>query len=99
VLIRLTERSRAARNDCIKKYKAICIVCGLCFGEKYGKDFENLIQVHHLHPLGFRKARKTDYKKDLRPICPNCHAMAHWNKHKKAPRSMDELKQIVKGRA
>lgn len=99
VRVRRIERSRAARNACINKYRAICCVCGLCFGDKYGKDFEDLIQVHHLNPLGFRKARKTDFEKDLRPICPNCHAMAHWNKHKKAPRSMDELKKIVKGRA
>ena len=99
VLVRRTERSKAARNACIKKYKAICSVCGLCFGAKYGNEFEDLIQVHHLHPLGFRKARKTDYEKDLRPICPNCHAMVHWNKHKKVPRSIDELKKIVKSRA
>ena len=97
--VRRYERSRCARNACIKKYRAICFVCGLCFGDKYGKEFEDLIQVHHLHPLGFRKARNTDIEKDLRPICPNCHAMAHWNKHKKTPRSMDELKTIVKGRA
>jgi predicted HNH restriction endonuclease len=99
VSVRRIERSRAARNACIKKFKAICAVCGLCFGKKYGEKFEDLIQVHHLHPLGFRKERKTDYEKDLRPICPNCHAMAHWNKHKKAPRSIDELKRIVKGHA
>ncbi len=98
-LVRYYERSRDARNDCIKMHKAICAVCGLCFGEKYGKEFENLIQVHHLRPLGFRNARKTDAVKDLRPICPNCHAMAHWDKHKKPPRSIDELKKIVKGRA
>jgi len=96
-LVRYYERSREARNDCIKMHKAICAVCGLCFGEKYGKEFENLIQVHHLRPLGFRNARKTDAVKDLRPICPNCHAMAHWDKHKKPPRSIDELKKIVKG--
>jgi 5-methylcytosine-specific restriction protein A len=99
LLVRRIERSRAARNACIKKYQAICSVCALCFGDKYGKEFEDLIQVHHLNPLGFRKARKTDYEKDLRPICPNCHAMAHWNKHQKAPRSIDVLKKIVKGRA
>jgi len=98
-LVRRYERSRAARNACIIKYKAICAVCGLCFGEKYGDEFEDLIQIHHLNPLGFRKARKTDYEKDLRPICPNCHAMAHWNRHKKAPRSIHELTVIVKRRA
>lgn len=98
VLVRRIERSRAARNACIKKLEAVCVVCGLSFGEKYGHDFEDLIQVHHLHPLGSGKARKTYYEKDLCPICPNCHAMAHWNRHKKAPRSIDELKKIVKSR-
>lgn len=99
VLVRRIERSRAARNACIKKFGAICAVCGLCFGEEYGDEFEDLIQVHHLNPLGSRKARKTDFEKDLRPICPNCHAMAHWNRHKNSPRSIHKLSVIVKRRA
>jgi predicted HNH restriction endonuclease len=99
MFFRRIERKTAARNACIRKHKAICAVCGLCFGEKYGKDFAGLVQVHHLHPLGFGKARQTDPQKDLRPICPNCHAMAHWKKYKKAPRSINKLKRIIKDAA
>jgi predicted HNH restriction endonuclease len=70
VLVRRIERSRAARNACIKKYQAICAVCGLCFGGKYGEEFEDLIQVHHLNPLGFRKARKQTMRKTCVPFVP-----------------------------
>ena len=44
------------------------------YGE-IGKDF---IHVHHLIPLNeIGKEYIVDYKNDLIPVCPNCHAMLH----------------------
>ena len=46
----------------------------LTYGE-YGKGF---IHVHHLRPLYMvKKDYIVDYKNDLIPVCPNCHAMIH----------------------
>ena len=48
------------------------------FGEKYGALGEGFIHIHHLCPLHtIKKDYVVDYKKDLIPVCPNCHAMIH----------------------
>ena len=39
------------------------------------------IHVHHLRPLSEIKASYVvDPKEDLRPVCPNCHAVIHLRK-------------------
>ena len=48
------------------------------FRERYGPIGQEFIHVHHLTPLSeIRKSHKVDGAKDLRPVCPNCHAMLH----------------------
>lgn len=72
------ERRRAARAACIRHYGAGCIVCGLRFEERYGEIGMGFIHVHHLRPMGLvAKAYKLNPKRDLVPVCPNCHAMLH----------------------
>lgn len=92
------ERSPKARKECIRANGGpVCAVCGLSFGERYGSEFEGLISVHHLRPLAYKKKRNTNPKSDMKPLCPNCHAMAHY-KSAKTPRSIDSLKEIVGGK-
>lgn len=72
------ERSSIARMKCIEYHGAKCSVCGIDFGEKYGAIGEGFIHVHHLKPLyTIGQEYVVDYKTDLIPICPNCHAMIH----------------------
>ena len=46
--------------------------------EKYGDLGKGFIHVHHIVPLNkIGKEYVVDYKNDLIPVCPNCHAMLH----------------------
>ncbi len=72
------ERNRAARAECIDRFGSKCVVCKFSFERKYGAWGAGYIEVHHLAPLGKAQGnRRVDPKKDLRPVCANCHRMLH----------------------
>jgi hypothetical protein len=72
------ERNPDARQRCIEHYGCRCSVCGFDFEEVYGEIGSGFIHVHHLKPLSdIRQEYVIDPIADLRPICPNCHAMIH----------------------
>ena len=78
VTVNKYERSSIARNKCIEYHGTRCFVCNMNFEEKYGSLGKNFIHVHHLVPLNqIGLDYIVDYKKDLIPVCPNCHAMLH----------------------
>jgi hypothetical protein len=87
------ERSPGARRECIEAFGTDCQVCGINFGQTYGKIGNGFIHVHHLKPLAEAGEQyELDPITDLRPVCPNCHAMLH---KRKPPYSVEELKGIV----
>jgi hypothetical protein len=72
------ERDPAARKRCIEHYGAACSVCGFDFGAMYGEVVDGFIHVHHLRPLAeIGEEYAVDPVADLRPVCPNCHAVLH----------------------
>jgi 5-methylcytosine-specific restriction protein A len=72
------ERDRRARAACIAHHGTACSVCGFDFKKSYGALGRGFIHVHHLTEISaVGPAYKVDPIKDLRPICPNCHAMVH----------------------
>jgi len=73
------ERNRKARQACIAHYGVACQVCGFDFEEVYGPEFgAGYIHVHHLIEISsIGEEYKVDPVADLRPVCPNCHAMLH----------------------
>ena len=73
------ERSATARQRCVQEYGERCCVCGFSFRKTYGMDQE-LIHVHHVRPLSTVGDRRPDPVRDLRPVCPNCHAVIHSRK-------------------
>lgn len=78
ISINIYERNNKARMACIDHYGISCIVCGFNFEKHYGILGSGYIHVHHIIPLSEIKAEyEIDPKNDLRPICPNCHAMIH----------------------
>lgn len=78
ILVNAYERNSAARKKCLEHYGTNCFVCGFDFEKAYGEIGKNYIHVHHLKSLSqIRKQYKINPIKDLRPVCPNCHAMIH----------------------
>jgi 5-methylcytosine-specific restriction enzyme A len=78
VLVNRYERDPAARERCIGYYGTQCVACGVSLAERYGPEMNGLIHVQHLKPLATVGARSIiDPVRDLRPVCPNCHAVIH----------------------
>jgi len=72
------ERDQKARKACLKHYRYDCVVCGFNFESRYGEIGKDFIHVHHLNPLFLTDDKyELDPVADLRPVCPNCHAMLH----------------------
>jgi 5-methylcytosine-specific restriction protein A len=93
VAVNRYERNIKARQLCLMEYGFACSVCGFDFEEMYGEIGSGYIEVHHLKPLHeIKKEYQVDPVNDLRPVCPNCHAMLH-----KANLSIEELKAKIKG--
>jgi hypothetical protein len=96
VLINRYERDPAARERCIRHYGPVCVACGLSLVDQYGPEVDGLIHVHHLTPLAsVGKRAVIDPVRDLRPVCPNCHAVIHSTR---PPRTIDQVKKMMRGR-
>lgn len=94
VAVRVYERDPVARQKCIDHYGAKCFACDFSFGAKYGEMFDEYIHVHHLELIA-RKGGKHAVNpiRDLRPVCPNCHAVIH---RSDPPMKIEELKRLLK---
>lgn len=94
VTVNAYERSPRARAECIEYYGAKCSVCDFEFQNVYGKDLgAGFIHVHHILDIAqIGEEYEVDPINDLRPVCPNCHAMLHKRKPAMHP---DELRKIV----
>jgi hypothetical protein len=87
------ERSRVNRANCIEILGDSCKACGFNFGRAYGPIGLGFIHVHHIVPVSELGSKYiVDPGKDLVPLCPNCHAMAH---QRKPPLGIDELKHLL----
>ncbi|MBJ6360362.1 DUF3427 domain-containing protein [Paenibacillus sp. MAHUQ-46] len=94
VFVNIYERNPLARKRCIEHYGVVCSVCEFNFADHYGEIGEGFIHVHHLKSLReIGKEYEINPIKDLKPVCPNCHAMLH--KRKPEPYSIEELRGIL----
>lgn len=87
------ERDPNVRQACIDRYGSRCAVCGFDFNAVYGPVGAGYIEVHHLLPISLTDSEHEVNPDDLRPLCANCHAMAH--RRRPEPFSIDELKQLM----
>lgn len=93
VIVNAYERNKEARAACIAHYGSTCVVCGFNFESVYGEIGAKFTHVHHLTPLAsVGGSYAVDPITDLRPVCPNCHAMLH---RSEPPFSIDELKALI----
>jgi 5-methylcytosine-specific restriction protein A len=93
ILVNAYERNPVARSICIEHYGVQCVICGFDFEKKYGDIGKGFIHVHHLTQLSeIGQGYEVDPVNDLRPVCPNCHAMLH---KRTPPFTIAELKSII----
>ena len=96
ITINAYERNVCARTKCIQHYGYSCVICGFNFGSVYGSIAEKIIHVHHVKALSeIGQQYEVDPINDLRPVCPNCHAVIHQGGQ---TRSIDEVKALLKNR-
>jgi hypothetical protein len=91
ITVNAYERNRAARDICVAHYGLNCAVCNMSFEEVYGYIGAGYIHVHHLVSISsVGQKYVVDPIRDLRPVCPNCHAMLHTAN---PPLSIEDLKK------
>jgi hypothetical protein len=91
------ERNLEARKLCLDHHGYRCKACGVLLEEKYGTAARELIHVHHLFPISnIGEEREVDAIKELAPLCPNCHAVAH---RREPPFSIEEIKMLLDKKA
>jgi 5-methylcytosine-specific restriction protein A len=87
------ERSKDARNACIKIFGYACAVCDMNFENRYGEIGHEFIHVHHRSSMSEKVGEYTvDPKLDLIPVCPNCHAMLH---RRTPPYSIEDMRAFM----
>ncbi|MCO6465976.1 MAG: DUF3427 domain-containing protein [Bradyrhizobiaceae bacterium] len=95
VVVNRYERSRWARKRCIQRWGTACSVCAFDFVRTYGNLGTDFIHVHHLVEVAsIGKEYHLHPENDLRPVCPNCHAMLH---RREPAITIEELKAILDG--
>ena len=87
------ERNPALRDQCIAAHGTDCSACGKGFGSVYGPVAAGYIHVHHLRPLSeVGGEHPVDPVADLRPVCPNCHAVLH---RRVPPYSIEDVRDFL----
>jgi 5-methylcytosine-specific restriction enzyme A len=88
------ERDDDARRVCLAFHGTSCAVCGFSFEAFYGAAGTGAVEVHHaVPPAMLGSGYQLDPVADLVPLCPNCHAMAHYRVS--SPRTVSELRNII----
>lgn len=87
------ERDSKARDACIALHGTDCCICGFSFAMMYGDVAAGYIHVHHLRSLAdIGGEYEVDPNEDLRPVCPNCHAVLHL---RGVDRSIEDVRRLV----
>ena len=93
VIVNAFERNPKARRECLSHHGTCCHVCALDFAHTYGDIGIGFIHVHHLKQLAaIGDKYRVDPIVDLRPVCPNCHAMLH---RRTPPYTISELRSRI----
>ncbi|MEW9576542.1 HNH endonuclease [Bacillus toyonensis] len=91
------ERDPVNRKRAIEVHGLSCVACGFNFEEVYGERGKDFIEVHHVKPLStIGEEVVVDPRKDLVPVCSNCHRMIH--RRKDNVLTVEELEDLVQRR-
>lgn len=87
------ERDRRNRAAAIAIWGCKCQACELDFGRRYGSAAAGFIEVHHTTPVSvLGPGTVVDPARDLIPLCPNCHAVAH---RREPPFTIQEIRTML----
>lgn len=93
-LINAYERNLRARKVCLDHHGYACAVCRVLLSAIYGPVADKFIHVHHVKPISeMAGGRAIKPVKDLRPVCPNCHAVLH---RRYPPYSIAEVQEMLR---
>jgi 5-methylcytosine-specific restriction protein A len=93
ILVNAYERNRRAREACLSHHGRSCAACGFNFEANYGEATAGYIHVHHIIPITkVGKEYRLHPIDDLRPVCPNCHAVIH---RREPPFEIEEIRQML----
>lgn len=93
VYVNRYERDTKLRALCLAHHSMRCSCCDVLLEELYGEAARDLVHVHHLTPLHkIPNGAKIDPTSDLRPVCPNCHAVIH---RKDPPYTIEEVRGLL----
>lgn len=91
-LVTRYERSRVNRAVCLAFHGYSCKACGLNMQDQYGEIARQFIHVHHLNPVASGPTTP-DPVRDMVPLCPNCHAIAH---RRNPPFTVGEIRNMIR---
>ncbi|RYF94866.1 MAG: hypothetical protein EOO00_04945 [Chitinophagaceae bacterium] len=86
------ERSSMNRAICLAYHGYKCKACKTDLQAIYGEVARDFIHVHHLNPLATTGHSRPDPVKDLVPLCPNCHGIAHLQN---PPFTVQEIQNMI----
>lgn len=93
VLSRKYERSRINRALCLAEHGYTCKACGTLMEAIYGKAGKDFAEVHHVLPVSLMgESRVIDPIRELVPLCPNCHSIAH---RSNPPFGIDAIAEMI----
>lgn len=93
VIVTKYERNPFARKKCLEYHGFSCSVCDFNFHNIYGDVGKDFIHVHHLTQVAsIGKSYQINPIEDLRPVCPNCHAIIH---KRKPAFTIQEVKDLI----
>lgn len=96
VLVNIYERNPVARAKCLANHGYRCSVCDMDFEKIYGEVAKEFIHVHHLQQLSsIGEEYEIDPVTDLRPVCPNCHAVIHMAQ---PPYTIEQVRDFISER-
>jgi hypothetical protein len=96
IVVNAYERDPTSKPRCLKRWGTRCMVCDFDFASVYGELGAGFIHVHHLRPIHtVGELYVLDPENDLRPVCPNCHAMLHRQNDVLA---IEELRRMLRRR-
>lgn len=96
MIVNRFERDPNKRVICLEHFGYSCQICGFSFQDVYGDLGRDFCHVHHIEPLGEVGGElDIDPRKDLIPVCANCHAMIHRQTPALKP---DDLRALLRRR-